>query len=201
MADSGESTRKSSCQSAGACGDRRATVSWAGRHLASSPAPADPAPCPAGLTASGRSNLARRKISGLGPAGSVRLSAAMASGKAPTAAPRSTLRRRRPMQLALTFLGLRAAAAGSQRPITAPVPALLGPRPITERVETRLQRRPNERCPRPLSAVSSVQCAGISGALRANWRRQLRGTLFVAQSLRHPTAASSRPHQSAPHPS
>lgn len=59
-----------------------------------------PGACLAGLTASGRSNLARRKISGLGPAGSVRLSAAMAKGRAPPASARSTRRRRRPMQLA-----------------------------------------------------------------------------------------------------
>lgn len=66
------------------------------RRAEPSPSAPPAPPRPAALTASGRSNLARRKVSGLGAAGSARLSAATASGRA--AAPR-TRRRHRAMRL------------------------------------------------------------------------------------------------------
>lgn len=110
--------------------------------------PPRPAACPAGLTASGRSNLARRKISGLGAAGSVRLNAAMASGRARAASAGSGRRRRRlPMELPLASPGLRATASGVQsarargpraqspRKSRSPGPA----RPIPAPAGTRLQ--------------------------------------------------------------
>lgn len=143
-----ESTEKSSCQSAGACEGRRAAVSVPAASLRLLETPLSLPP--RGLTASGRSNLARRKVSGLGPAGSARLSAAIASGSAPAAPARSARCRRRPMRPAPTSLD------------RAPPPA--GPRVQSPRrcrlccARTQSPRGPghaptpaNERCTRPQS--------------------------------------------------
>lgn len=67
--------------------------------------PPSPAALRASVTASGRSNLARRKISGLGPEGSDRLKAAMASGRAPARAPAAGSTRRLRMQPAPASFG------------------------------------------------------------------------------------------------
>lgn len=132
FAASGESTRKRSCQSTGACSEGVWSQRISRYHLhrpVTTPSPT-PAAYPGSLTASGRSNFARRKISGLGPAGRDRLSAAIASGRA-LAAP-STRRLRRPMQPAPGCLGSPARAGRDQPPITARAgPRLLRPGPMS----------------------------------------------------------------------
>lgn len=119
LAASGESTRKRSCQSTGACSEgvcRQRVSKSHQRRPRTTPSPT-PAAYPDILTASGRLNFARRKISGLGPAGRDRLNAAIASGRA-LAAP-STRCLRRPMQPAPSRLGSPARASRTQRPISA----------------------------------------------------------------------------------
>lgn len=169
--------------------------------------PPRPAACLAGLTASGRSNLARRKVSGLGAAGSVRLNAAMASGRARAASAGSGRRRRRlPMELPLASPGLRATA--SARPIRASAGS---PRPVAAQVPLPRACPPNHRAgwdtppAPPMSGAPGIGCC-LCRPVRRHFRcvenqsalRTPRGPPSATQA-QQPRHALSGSHQSAPH--
>lgn len=197
-AGSGKSTRKTSCQSAGAWGESKSGIRR-GR----------PTPCvrpgprrlPRGPHRLRTVELGAAEDLGAGPGRQRLTQRSDGLGQGPDRVP--PIPPAPPPPHAAGFpLGSRAAACrGSRRPITAQVPSLLGPRPITERAGARLQRRPNERCSRPLSAVCSVQCGGISCAAGTNWRRQLRGVRPCGPiaSTRHPPSSDST-NQRLAHP-
>lgn len=184
-------------------GNQRAVFSGAGRRPESARAPAGPRRLPRGPHRLRTVELGAAEDLGAGPGRQRLTQRSDGLGQGPDRVPPvpPVPPAPRPPHAAGFPLGSRAAAWGSRRPITAQVPSLLGPRPITERAEAHLQRRPSKRCPRPLSAVCSVQCGGISCAAGTNWRRQLRGVCPCGPiaSTRHPPS-SDPTNQRLAHP-